>query len=92
MSDYYGISQTQGPTWIRPQTLLEYALPGYTYVVGHTTCKNIINLKEELKKQYNDPVEIGLDLDKCPDIWLCDCDLKEYLVIEEGEFKIKIND
>ena len=25
MSDYYGISETQGPTWIRPQTLFEYS-------------------------------------------------------------------
>lgn len=89
MSDYYGISQTQGPAWIRPQTLIEYALPGYTYVVGHTTCKRIINLKEEIKKQYEDPNEIGLDIDKCPDVWLCDCDLKEYLVVENGKFIVK---
>lgn len=92
MSDYYGISATQGPTWIRPQTLIEYALPGWTYVVGHTTVKGVINLKDAIKKQYDDPTELGLDIDKCPDVWLCDCDLKEYLVIEGDEFKIKTND
>ena len=86
LSDYYGISETQGPTWIRPQTLIEYALPGYTYVVGHTTCKRIINLKEELKRQYSDPAELGLDLDKCPDVWLCDTLPNEYLVIEDDKF------
>ena len=87
LSDYYGISQTQGPTWVRPQTLIEYAIPEWTQVVGHTPVKNIINLKEEIKKQYSDPSEISLDINKCPDIWLCDCNLKEYLIIENGEFK-----
>ena len=87
MSDYYGISETQGPTWIRPQTLIEYALPGHTYVVGHTTFKRIVNLKEELKRQCDDLTELGFDIDKCPDVWICDCNLKEYLIIENGEFK-----
>ena len=86
LSDYYGISETQGPTWVRPQTLIEYALPGYTYVVGHTTFKRIINLKEEIKRQYSDPTELGLDFDKCPDIWLCDTLPHEYLVIENDKF------
>jgi len=88
MSDYYGISQTQGPTWIRPQTLIEYALPGYTYVVGHTTVKNIFNLKAALVEQYNkEDIHISDSPEKFQDIWLCDCDLKEYLIIENGEFK-----
>lgn len=86
MSDYYGISETQGPTWIRPQTLISYAIPEWTQVVGHTPVKNIINLKEEIKRQYNDPSEIALDIDKCPNIWLCDCLPNEYLVLKGDEF------
>lgn len=85
MSDYYGISATQGITWIRPQTLLEYALPGYTYVVGHTTIKRIINLKNEIKIEYAQENEF--DPDKYPDIWICDTLPREYLVIENNEFK-----
>ena len=80
MSDYYGISETQGPTWIRPQTLIEYALPGWIQVVGHTTTKKVINIKDELKKQYDDYNE------NYPDIWICDCLPREYLVIENDKF------
>lgn len=80
MSDYYGISQTQGPTWVRFITLMDYALPGYIYVVGHTTVKKIVNLKE-----YADKEEVP----NCPDIWVCDCDLREYLVIDDNKFEVK---
>lgn len=80
MSDYYGISETQGPTWIRPQTLIEYALPGWIQVVGHTTTKKIINIKDELREKYDDCNE------NYPDIWICDCLPHEYLVIENDKF------
>lgn len=86
MSDYYGISETQGLTWIRPQTLFEYALPGYVYVVGHTTVREIFNLKDVIMQEVEEN-QTGVDLSQTPDIWLCDCDLKEYLVIENNEFK-----
>lgn len=34
--DTYGEASTQPCTWIRPETLLEYAVPGFEQVVGHT--------------------------------------------------------
>ena len=83
MSDYYGISETQGPTWVRPQTLLEYALPGWTQVVGHTTAKYILNVRDEVLKQYGEEMVSEDD----PDIWVCDTLPTEYLVIENGKFK-----
>ena len=91
MSDYYGISETQGPTWIRPQTLIEYAIPEWRQVVGHTPVKHIVNLKDEIKRQFDDPMEVGIsiDIDKCTDIWLCDCLPHEYLVIEDEEFVVR---
>ena len=81
-SDYYGISETQGPTWIRPYTLIDYALPGYTQVVGHTPVKQICNLKDELEK--HDPENYTGEEQN---IWLCDRLPNEYLIIENGEFK-----
>lgn len=86
MSDYYGISNTQGPTWIRPQTLIEYALPGYTYVVGHTTVKNIFDLKEKVFTKYSNELSDS-EKERVCSIWLCDALPNEYLVIENGVFK-----
>ena len=90
LSDYYGISETQGPTWVRPQTLLEYALPHYDQVVGHTTLKHIVNItdvyREDAKNNPDSPWEVP---DDAINIWVCDCDLKEYLVIEGGKFTVK---
>ena len=73
MSDYYGISETQPLTWIRPQTLVDCAIDGYIQVVGHTPVKHIINIKE-------------VYLESKADIWLCDNLPKEYLVIEDNQF------
>jgi len=90
LSDYYGISKTQGPTWVRPQTLLDYALPHYTQVVGHTTLKHIVNFtdvcREDAKNNPDSPWKVP---DDAIDIWVCDCDLKEYLVIEGDKFTVK---
>lgn len=86
MSDYYGISQTQGPTWIRPWALADYAIPGWTWVVGHTTSKKIFNFKDEMVKDHGDMISQE-EIDKTPNIWLCDTLPNEYLVIENGEFK-----
>lgn len=85
MSDYYGISQTQGPTWVRPQTLMEYALKGHNYVVGHTPVKGIKEVKLYLEN-LGDP-EATEFAEKMPKIWLCDNLPNEYLIIENGEFK-----
>lgn len=71
-SDYYGNSITQPCVWIRPISLVQDALDGYIQVVGHTPFKNITNTKSIR--------------DNWPEIWLCDCLPKEYLVIENDEF------
>lgn len=89
ISDYYGTSPTQGPVWIRPQTLVCYALPGWTQVVGHTSAKMIFNITEAVKTQYKDVDDLGIEIDKVPDIWLCDCLPREYLVIENDKFIAK---
>jgi hypothetical protein len=34
--DVYGNNISQGPLWIRPYSLEQDALPGYTHIVGHT--------------------------------------------------------
>jgi len=81
-SDYYGISETQGPTWIRPQTLIEYALPGWTQVVGHTTLKKLCNIREEIRLHDSENFQ-----ESFPDVWVCDTLPHEYLIIENGEFK-----
>lgn len=71
-SDHNGISPTQPCTWIRPQILLSVGVEGYNQVVGHTPIKEITKFKMENNK----------------DLWLCDnLGEKEYLVIEDGEFK-----
>ena len=70
--DYYGNSITQSCVWIRPQALVTDALDGYIQVVGHTPFKNITNTKS-IKDDW-------------PEIWLCDCLPKEYLVIKDNEF------
>lgn len=79
MSDYYGISPTQPPTWIRPQTLVEYMPENWTQVVGHTSMTKLCNIGEKYRnfsKAY-----------KCPDLWCCDTlDINEYLVIEDEKF------
>lgn len=73
-SDYYGTSPTQPCTWIRPQTLIEYAIEGYNQVVGHTPVKYIFKAKMLDGK----------------DLWLCDnMKDKEYLIIENNKFITK---
>ena len=73
MSDYYGTSPTQPPTWIRPQTLEEYAIKDYTQVVGHTPVHNITKIVSE----------------SGTGIWLCDCMPKQYLLNIDEEFLVK---
>lgn len=79
ISDYCGTSPTQPPTWIRPQTLIEYMPEGIIQVVGHTPIKYVVNLGERFRN--------GSEKIKCPDLWCCDTlDVKEYLIIEDGLF------
>lgn len=74
--DIYGTSPTQPPTWIRPTTLAKCVIKGYTQVVGHTQVKNIVNAKQSVKGKQ--------------DLWLCDAlDVKQYLIIDDGNFIIK---
>ena len=76
LSDYYGDSQTQPCTWVRPACLTEYGVPGYTYVVGHTRPKYISNYKELCLRH------IGAEDWACIDVWTCDNLPLEYLVID----------
>jgi hypothetical protein len=39
--DRSGNDITQGPLWIRPESLISDALPGYSQIVGHTPVKDI---------------------------------------------------
>ena len=75
--DYYGDSETQPPTWIRPGTLCSCNIKGYDQVVGHTTTSKIVNMKAATLGNQN--------------IWLCDSlGYKNYLVIEDGNFIPKV--
>lgn len=73
MSDYYGTSPTQPPTWIRPHTLIECGVPGYVHIVGHTRTNG-----EVVKVQEGDIT-----------IFLCDCLPNHYLTVENNVFNIK---
>lgn len=76
--DTNGTSPCQPCTWIRPETLIDYAPNDIIQVVGHTPVKeHIFNCKDKYGQ--------------CNDLWCCDAlGLKEpeYLVIENGEFKV----
>lgn len=87
-SDYTGISETQPLTWIRPGTLVFCAIPDYIQVVGHTPVKTICNFTEFAKINYKPSIE-ETELDFAPPIWCCDNLPKEYLVIEDKQFKVK---
>ncbi len=80
--DTNGESKCQPCTWIRPYTLIDYSPEGLIQVVGHTpVTKGIFHLDN---KENNSS------------IWCCDAlglENPQYLVIENGEFKIcKIHD
>lgn len=69
--DYSGYSDTQPPTWIRPQNLIECNVEGYTQVVGHTPFAKIV-CNEASNGEY---------------IWFCDTlEDKYYLVIDNNIF------
>lgn len=75
MFDMYGDSVTQPCVWIRPTSLAKCMVEGYTQVVGHTP------VKLECTDAYKSTV-------KNQHLWLCDAlHNRNYLVIEDGEFK-----
>jgi predicted phosphodiesterase len=74
--DPYGDNITQGPLWVRPRSLMKNFVDNYKQVVGHTTMKYIE------PKHFNDERDL---------FWFIDTlgTSGEYLVIEDGEFKIE---
>ena len=72
--DNYGDSKTQSLTWIRPGALAQCNIKGYTQVVGHTPVKCIADVYKATKYHEH--------------LWLCDNLPNEYLVVEDGEFKV----
>lgn len=73
--DCYGNSVTQSCVWIRPQSLCRCNLEHFDQVVGHTPVLRITDIYKSAKKKKH--------------IWLCDALPYEYLVIEDGEFKVR---
>ena len=80
ISDYYGESETQPCTWIRPGSLCEYGFPEIRYVVGHSTMERIVEYRKATIEQYD-----FVDWANC-EIWCCDTLPREYLIIDHGEF------
>lgn len=76
-NDYSGHSITQPPTWIRPYSLIDCNIKGYSQVVGHTPVSDICNLKN------------FKDCNIEEDIWLCDALPDQYLIIEDNNFTVK---
>lgn len=86
MSDYSGISTTQGCTWIRPTGLYSYGIKDTTYIVGHTqlATRKIEEFGSLIQRLYPDLVnENGIK------IWCCDNLPDQYLVINDNEFIVK---
>ena len=75
ISDYYGDSQTQPLTWVRPVTLLEHNI-GWKQVVGHTRVKT----PGELTKQLHGNSWVNI-----PELWCVDALPYRYMVIENGQ-------
>ena len=74
--DMYGDSETQPPTWIRPQSLCKCNVKGWDQVVGHTPQKGISKMWKNCKGNHT--------------IWMCDAlGKRQYLVIDNGEFQPK---
>lgn len=75
--DMCGDSVTQSCVWIRPGHLAKCMVEGYTQVVGHTP----------VKRECVDAYQMTKDHQH---LWLCDAlNQRNYLVIEDGEFKPK---
>lgn len=69
--DNYGTSPTQPPTWIRPETLQECAVEGWTQIVGHTPMDMICSAKSKSGDT----------------LWFCDTlETGQYLIVEGDTF------
>ena len=98
LSDYYGDSVTQPPTWIRPWGLFQNAFGDYTYIVGHTTYPHITYVKEEMLNGYMESyADSNCPLDEdviqrikdANEIIVCDTlGSGEYLIVEDGQFTV----
>lgn len=75
--DSYGTDPQQSITWIRPETLQEYAIPGWDQIVGHTgTHICSCQARQTINKDT---------------IWCCDAlQQKAFLVIEDDEYQSKV--
>lgn len=74
--DQSGYSETQPPTWIRPQSLCKCNVEGWDQVIGHTPQKGISKIQKNCKGKHT--------------IWLCDAlGVEQYLIIDNGKFKPK---
>lgn len=69
----YGDTISQSPIWIRPSSLMESYIKGYNQVVGHTPYRSI-RTHETLNKET---------------LYFCDALPHQYLVIEDGAFRIE---
>lgn len=89
--DYYGNSKTQPCTWIRPQTLMKDALIGYIQVIGHTSFKQIVHIINDFGdiEGYDSHIYDPDIIVNPVDIWCCDTNLEQYLLIDNGKFIVK---
>lgn len=91
--DNYGTDPQQSCTWIRPDTLVRHAIPGYNYVVGHTGTYGECAMRpiEEPYKNEVDGEKFTAYRDTEQVLWQCDA-LQQgaYLVIEDDKFIPKI--
>lgn len=96
LSDYYGDSATQGPTWIRPWGLFGDSFGKYTYVVGHTTEDHITFTKDVVLKSYLESYQDEVDplnkdiikmIKEANEVIVCDTlGSREYLVVKDNKF------
>lgn len=71
-----GNSISQSPIWIRPQSLMNSLIDGYTQVVGHTPVTKISNIKSLSEKCSEN-------------VYLCDNLPNQYLINQDNNFIIK---
>lgn len=88
LSDYYGDSKTQPPTWVRPYTLFEDSYGEYNYIVGHTTTLFVKDIKREiLESEWGQEMyDVFKDKNR---VWTCDClGNGQYIIVEDGEISV----
>lgn len=88
LSDYYGNSETQPCTWIRPYSLIRSHVEGWNQVVGHTRLPFAPggNIFEIVKDNWDDLREQwGITM---KELWCIDSLPDYYLLIEDGEKRL----